>query len=110
VRLDRDQLQQVVLNLVMNAAQAMEGGGVLTIATAARQGWVRISFADTGPGISPEHLRTIFDPFFTTKPPGQGTGLGLSICDRIINQAGGRIEVASRPGKGATFTLCLPAA
>jgi PAS domain S-box-containing protein len=110
VRLDRDQLQQVVLNLVMNAAQAMEGGGVLTIATAARQGWVRISFADTGPGISPEHLRTIFDPFFTTKPPGQGTGLGLSICDRIINQAGGRIEVASRPGKGATFTIWLPAA
>lgn len=111
VRMDRDQLQQVVLNMVMNAAQAMEGGGVLTIATALKEGnWLTISFADTGPGIAPENMRNLFDPFFTTKPPGQGTGLGLSICDRIISQAGGRIEVKSRLGRGATFRVWLPGA
>ena len=109
VRMDRDQLQQVVLNMVMNAAQAMDRGGVLTISTAQEKGgWVTLSFADTGPGIAPENMRNLFDPFFTTKPPGQGTGLGLSICDRIINQAGGRIEVKSKPGKGATFKIWLP--
>ncbi|MFZ5585194.1 MAG: ATP-binding protein [Thermodesulfobacteriota bacterium] len=110
VRVDRDQLQQVVLNMVMNAAQAMDGGGRLTIKTRAKDGWVRIAVADTGPGIAKEHLPLIFDPFFTTKPPGQGTGLGLSICDRIVSAAGGRIEVKSRPGKGTTFTVLLPGA
>ncbi len=110
VRIDRDQLQQVVLNMVMNAAQAMEEGGSLTLITRRQDGWVRIDFADTGPGISPGHLALIFDPFFTTKPPGQGTGLGLSICDRIINAAGGRIEVRSQLGKGTTFTVWLPGA
>lgn len=110
VNIDRDQLQQVVLNMVMNAAQAMEEGGVLTISTAERDGFLRIDFSDTGPGIPQENLGRVFDPFFTTKPVGQGTGLGLSICDRIISQAGGRIEVESRPGKGATFTVVLPAA
>lgn len=109
VRMDRDQLQQVVLNMVMNAAQAMEKGGVLTISTAQEAGvWVTLTFADTGPGIAPENMRNLFDPFFTTKPPGQGTGLGLSICDRIISQAGGRIEAKSKLGKGATFKLWLP--
>jgi len=109
VRMDRDQLQQVVLNMVMNAAQAMDKGGVLTISTRQEAaGWVTLTFADTGPGIAPENMRNLFDPFFTTKPPGQGTGLGLSICDRIISQAGGRIEVISRLGKGATFNIWLP--
>jgi PAS domain S-box-containing protein len=108
VRIDRDQLQQVVLNMVMNAAQAMEDGGGLTITTRAREGWVRLDFSDTGPGIPLGHLPLIFDPFFTTKPPGQGTGLGLSICDRIINAAGGRLEVRSQLGKGTTFTVWLP--
>jgi len=109
VRMDRDQLQQVVLNMVMNAAQAMEKGGVLTINTNREKGgWVTLSFADTGPGIAPENMRSLFDPFFTTKPPGQGTGLGLSICDRIISQAGGRIEVRTKLGKGATFKIWLP--
>ncbi|MFH1060803.1 MAG: ATP-binding protein [Pseudomonadota bacterium] len=110
VRVDRDQLQQVVLNMVMNAAQAMDGGGKLTVKTRGKDGWVRIAVADTGPGIAPENLPLVFDPFFTTKPPGQGTGLGLSICDRIVSAAGGRIEVKSRPGKGATFTVLLPGA
>jgi PAS domain S-box-containing protein len=109
VRMDRDQLQQVVLNMVMNAAQAMEQGGVLSISTRQEEGgWVSLSFADTGPGIPPENMRNLFDPFFTTKPPGQGTGLGLSICDRIISQAGGRIEVISRLGKGTTFKIWMP--
>ncbi len=109
VRMDRDQLQQVVLNMVMNAAQAMGQGGVLNISTSQEQGgWVTLSFADTGPGILPENMRSLFDPFFTTKPPGQGTGLGLSICDRIISQAGGRIEVTSKMGKGTTFKIWLP--
>jgi PAS domain S-box-containing protein len=110
VLIDRDQLQQVVLNIVMNAAQAMEKGGRLAISTREKDGFIRIAFADTGPGIPKEYLPLIFDPFYTTKPVGQGTGLGLSICDRIISQAGGRIEVKSRPGKGTTFTVLLPAA
>ncbi len=113
VRLERDQLQQVVLNMAMNAAQAMGEGGVLTIRTRGvrdREGdWVVIEVQDTGPGIPPEHLARIFEPFFTTKPPGQGTGLGLSICDRIVSQAGGRITVESRPGQGTVFAVWLPA-
>ncbi|MGD9123712.1 MAG: ATP-binding protein [Desulfarculaceae bacterium] len=108
VNIDRDQLQQVVLNMVMNAAQAMEEGGRLMLTTEVQKGLVCISFADSGPGIAREHLPLLFDPFFTTKPPGQGTGLGLSICERIVSQAGGRIQVKSRPGKGTTFTVWLP--
>lgn len=95
--------------MVMNAAQAMEKGGRLGISTREKDGWIKIAFADTGPGIPKSKLPLIFDPFFTTKAVGQGTGLGLSICDRIINQAGGRIEVKSRLGKGTTFTVLLPA-
>ncbi len=110
VNMDRDQLMQVVLNMVMNAAQAMDQGGRLVVKTRAREGWVRISVTDSGPGIPRENLPLIFNPFFTTKPPGQGTGLGLSICDRIVSAAGGRIEVKSKPGKGATFTVLLPGA
>ncbi len=110
VNMDRDQLQQVILNMVINASQAMSGGGKLSIGTQNIDGWVRIDFADTGPGIPADKLKLIFDPFFTTKPPGQGTGLGLSICDRIVSEAGGRIEAQSKPGKGATFTIMLPPA
>ena len=110
VRMDRDQLQQVVLNLVMNAAQAMEQGGKLTISTRRQEGWVRIEFRDSGPGIPKGNLPLIFDPFFTTKPVGQGTGLGLSICDRIVSAAGGRIEVKSKMGQGTTFAVLLPGA
>ncbi|MBI4800792.1 MAG: GAF domain-containing protein [Desulfarculus sp.] len=110
VRMDRDQLQQVVLNLVMNAAQAMDKGGHLTIRTRVQEGWVRIEFQDSGPGIPAAHLPLIFDPFFTTKPVGQGTGLGLSICDRIVSATGGRLDVKSKQGKGTTFTVLLPAA
>jgi len=110
VNMDRDQLMQVVLNMVMNAAQAMDQGGRLVVKSRCREGWVRISVTDSGPGIARENLPLIFNPFFTTKPPGQGTGLGLSICDRIVSAAGGRIEVKSKPGKGTTFTVLLPGA
>jgi signal transduction histidine kinase len=110
VSMDLDQLQQVVLNLIINAAQAMKKGGRLTIVSTNEAGFVKVSFIDTGPGIRPEHLAHIFDPFFTTKPPGQGTGLGLSICQRIVSQVGGRLTVESKPGKGAVFSLFLPAA
>ena len=107
------QLNQVFLNLLVNAAQAIESRGEVTIATerladAPGDGAVRIRIADTGCGIPPEHLERIFDPFFTTKPVGKGTGLGLSLTWSIIDRHQGRIEVASTPGKGTEFTITLP--
>jgi signal transduction histidine kinase len=103
------QLNQVFLNLVTNAAQAIEGpDGRITLTTGERDGEVYVSVADNGGGIAPEVLPKIFDPFFTTKPVGQGTGLGLSICYQIVEQHGGRIEVDSTPGRGTTFTVHLP--
>jgi len=114
INANRSSLQQLVMNLVMNAIQAMPGGGKLVIETRAEEreripGAV-LSVADTGPGIPEEILDQIFDPFFTTKEPGQGTGLGLSICLRIVENLKGRIQVDSRPGRGTTFTVWLPAA
>lgn len=102
------QLNQVFMNILLNAAQAIEERGTITLRTG-RQGeevWVEIS--DTGKGIAPEHLKRIFDPFFTTKPVGKGTGLGLSISYGIVQRHRGRIEVQSEPGKGATFRVWLP--
>ena len=109
---DPSQLQQVFLNLITNAIDAHDGKpyGTIRVSTLAepeaRQ--VRLSIADTGSGISREHLSRIFDPFFTTKPVGKGTGLGLSICYSIIKRLGGTIEVESEKGKGTTFTIVLP--
>jgi signal transduction histidine kinase len=102
------QLNQVFMNLLVNAVQALEKRGEIRV-TSLREGEeavVRIS--DTGPGMSPETLSRIFTPFFTTKPPGQGTGLGLTICYAIIDRHKGRIEVHSELGKGTTFTVRLP--
>ncbi len=111
VRGSRDQLLQVFINLVVNAAQAMpEGGSVALSARGLPGGAVRVTVADTGCGIPPENLPKIFDPFFTTKPAGEGTGLGLSIIHGIIEGHGGSIEVASEVGRGTTFTLQFPAA
>jgi len=102
------QLQQVFTNLALNAAQAMPGGGTLTVRTRAADSTVEAEFADTGTGIEPEHLHRIFEPFFTTKPAGEGTGLGLSVSYGIVKRHGGEIRVASEPGKGASFTVVLP--
>ena len=104
------QLNQVFMNLLVNAAQAIQGRGTITICTGADEaaGEVWVSIADTGGGIAPEHLHRIFDPFFTTKPVGQGTGLGLSVSYSIVQKHGGRIEVDSRVGEGTCFRLRLP--
>ena len=106
------QLNQVFMNLLVNAAQAMPDKapelGRITITTEAADGWVRVAVADTGRGIPAENLKRIFDPFFTTKPVGKGTGLGLSVSYNIIARHGGRIEVDSQEGVGTTFTVCLP--
>jgi PAS domain S-box-containing protein len=103
------QLNQVFMNLLVNAAHAIETKGEIVVATRAPDDkTVQIVVADTGKGIAPEHLKRVFDPFFTTKPVGQGTGLGLSVSWGIIQKHHGRIEVASEPGKGTTFTVTLP--
>ncbi|OHB27996.1 MAG: histidine kinase [Desulfuromonadaceae bacterium GWC2_58_13] len=103
---DREQLKQAFLNLVLNALQAMPAGGTLTVSAGAEAGEAQIRFADTGQGIPEESLDRIFNPFFTTR--SEGTGLGLAITHRIVQGHGGRIEVESRPGEGAIFTLHLP--
>ena len=102
------QLNQVFLNLLVNAAQAILEHGTITLSTRRDGDWVSIAISDTGIGMAPEVRAKIFDPFFTTKPIGRGTGLGLSVAYGIIEKHGGRIEVASAPGAGSTFTLWLP--
>ncbi|GMR19464.1 MAG: hypothetical protein BMS9Abin36_0059 [Gammaproteobacteria bacterium] len=103
------QLNQVFMNLLVNAAHAMEQQrGVITIRTGAEQDWVWVEISDTGKGIDTEHLKRIFDPFFTTKPVGTGTGLGLSLSYGIVEKHGGRIDVESELGKGTTFRVWLP--
>jgi PAS domain S-box-containing protein len=110
VMADPEQLQQVFLNLLLNAIQAMPEGGVVTLSTVVDPvgQQVQIEVADTGLGIPHEHLSRIFDPFFTTKE--KGTGLGLSVSAGLIRAQGGDISVSSREGKGSVFTICLPAA
>jgi signal transduction histidine kinase len=106
---DRRQLEQVFLNLILNARDAMPGGGRLTIETVTNDGQVSIRFCDTGVGISAEDLPRILEPYYTTKKD-RGTGLGLAICQRIVSQHQGQINIASELGKGATFTVSLPLA
>ena len=111
VRINPGELQQVIINLVINAVQAMQGSGALNIrvSAAARDGraGAQLAIADTGPGISEEKLETVFDPFFTTKL-GEGTGLGLSVSQTLIQNANGLISVANQPDGGAVFTVWLP--
>ncbi|SKA09330.1 His Kinase A (phospho-acceptor) domain-containing protein [Trichlorobacter thiogenes] len=102
------QLNQVFLNLLVNAAQAMEQQGIITVKTWTEPGWVCVSVADTGKGMPKEVQNRIFEPFFTTKPAGKGTGLGLSISVDIIRKHHGEITVDSEAGKGTTFTVRLP--
>ncbi|MBL0030492.1 MAG: hypothetical protein IPO95_16090 [Rhodanobacteraceae bacterium] len=104
------QINQVFLNMITNAAQAMGDSGTLTIRSIAKPSFVEVSFEDTGTGIPDDVLPKIFDPFFTTKPVGEGTGLGLSIVHKIIQGHGGAIRVKSQVGKGTTFFVELPLA
>ncbi len=108
VRIDPDQMQQVFLNLLLNARDAMPEGGSLDIAVRPADGRVELVFSDTGQGIAPDVKDKVFDPFFTTKGPARGTGLGLSICYSIVKDHGGTIEVDSAEDKGTTFTITLP--
>ncbi len=108
---DTHQLQQVFLNLIVNAEHAMiaaHGKGLLRMSTRAEDGRILVFFSDDGPGIPRENLRRVFEPFFTTKAVGKGTGLGLSISQAIIGEHGGRIDVESTAGRGATFIIELP--
>jgi two-component system NtrC family sensor kinase len=106
-----NQLQQIVVNLVVNAIQAMPDGGRIVVGTGpAGAGRVRFTVTDDGPGIPEEHSKRIFEPFFTTKPEGKGTGLGLSICYQIAEEHGGNIRAENAPGMGACFSVELPAA
>jgi two-component system NtrC family sensor kinase len=107
---DEHQLAQVFLNLLLNAGDATGGAGRVEVRAAATGGRVVVELEDSGPGIPPADLPRVFDPFFTTKDPGQGTGLGLAVCHGIVSAMGGEIGVRSPPGRGACFTLRLPAA
>jgi two-component system, NtrC family, sensor kinase len=102
------EINQVILNLLVNAAQAITGFGEIHIGTRSVGDEVCLSVADNGPGILPEHLEQVFTPFFTTKPASQGTGLGLSISRDIILSHGGRIDVSSSLGEGSAFRVFLP--
>ena len=113
VMADGHQIQQVLLNIINNGRQAIEGrqaAGKICISSSASALNVRITIQDNGPGIAAENLRRIFDPFFTTKEVGKGTGLGLSLCYGIIKEHGGNIYAESKPGEGATFFIELPVA
>jgi signal transduction histidine kinase len=109
--LDPHQIQQVLLNILNNARQAIEShlpNGRVTVTTDRAGAILRVIFQDNGPGIAEENLSKLFDPFFTTKEVGKGTGLGLSLCYGIVKEHGGTIQVRSRPGEGATFVVELP--
>jgi signal transduction histidine kinase len=103
-----ERLQQVFINIILNALDAMPGGGTLGVRLAQEGGAAVVRISDTGTGIRPEHVSRIFDPFFTTKGVGKGTGLGLSISYAIVKEHDGRIEVWSEVGRGSTFTITLP--
>jgi signal transduction histidine kinase len=101
-------MDQVFLNLLANAGQAIVGPGRIVIETAVDGEHVVVTITDSGPGIAPEVLGRIFDPFFTTKPVGEGTGLGLSISYEIVKKHGGELTAASPAGGGARFRLRIP--
>jgi len=104
-------LQQIFTNLILNARDAMFGGGTITLTTSiGDDGDVTVEVADTGEGISQDNLSKVFDPFFTTKGVGNGTGLGLAVTYGIVQEHGGTIEVRSEDGSGATFVITFPAA
>ncbi|HEY6010165.1 MAG TPA: ATP-binding protein, partial [Nitrospirota bacterium] len=108
IKIDPDQIQQVFLNLILNARDAMPDGGKLSISVGVADGSVEMRFSDTGHGVDAEVRDKIFDPFFSTKGPSKGTGLGLSICYSIIKDHGGTIEIDSEKGQGTRFTIRIP--
>jgi len=105
---DAGKLEQVIINILSNAVEAMPQGGTIFITTSRSKAGVRVSIVDTGPGISDKNLNRVFDPFFTTKEPGSGTGLGLSICYGIIKDHHGTIDVSSTVAKGTAVTIMVP--
>jgi two-component system cell cycle sensor histidine kinase/response regulator CckA len=114
IQADPSQIEQVVMNLVVNARDAMPNGGKLSIKTANvflnEQSYVLLTIMDTGTGMSEEVKARLFEPFFTTKPPGKGTGLGLATCFGIVKENNGRIEVHSKIGEGTIFKIYFPRA
>jgi signal transduction histidine kinase len=102
------QLNQVFMNLLVNAAHAMESRGTITLRTGTEDDGVFVEIQDSGKGMTPEVQKRIFEPFFTTKPVGKGTGLGLSLSYGIVQKHHGRISVASAPGQGTTFRVWVP--
>ena len=108
VRCYPGQLNQVFLNLLLNAVQAIHRRGEITLETLTENDQIVVRISDTGEGIPAERIDRIFDPFYTTKPKGKGTGLGLSISFSIVEKHNGKIEVESEPGRGSTFTVRLP--
>jgi len=108
VMCNEGELQQIFVNLILNAVQAMDGSGTLRLRCYRDNNHIKAVVSDTGPGIPPEHINHIYDPFFTTKPIGIGTGLGLYVTYGIVAKHGGTIDVETAPGKGASFTLALP--
>lgn len=113
IRCNYTRLEQVFLNLIINAAQAVastgRADGLITLSTSTTTGEAVVEIADNGVGMTAEVKERLFEPFFTTKPPGEGTGLGLAVCHGIISAAGGRIDVRSEAGQGTTFRLSFPA-
>ena len=108
VEIDKIHIQQVLVNLINNAAQAMPRGGTIHMKSGAKKDYGYITITDEGEGISADILDKLFEPFFTTKPKGEGTGLGLSLSKRLIEANNGKIEVTTQKGEGSTFTLLLP--
>jgi C4-dicarboxylate-specific signal transduction histidine kinase len=108
LKLDGDQLLQVFLNILLNAADAMKGCGILTVTSRRMDRSVAVLFGDSGPGIAEESLSRIFEPFYTTKDVGKGAGLGLSVSYGIIQGMGGSIQASNQAGRGALFTVEIP--
>ena len=108
INADKGQIEEVFINMILNACDAMPDGGELSITAAGDDSWIKINVSDTGCGIPKENLNKIFDPFFTTKDPGKGTGLGLAVSHTIIRNHGGSIDCRSEPGAGTNFTITLP--
>jgi len=107
LNVDRTKLEQVFVNIFMNAVQAMQEGGSIRVETSASAGQILIRIDDTGPGVPPDKLSKVFDPFFTTKPTGQGTGLGLTVSKQIVEMHGGTITIANKPSGGARVQLAF---